>query len=537
MWRAGMTLHRPGVRPNCRTLRHTCPVNRSELEAEDEEPAVREGGQGRKRRRSRWFLALAPALALLIAGTAAITLVPERFGLGDHPTAGQSTPGDSDGDGLLDEVEEAGWVTQDGSEYRTDPRMADSDGDGLTDADEAGELVTESPTAIVSEIADGGSSRGETVYAGFSNPLVADSDEDGLGDAQEADESLDPFDRDSDDDEIEDGPEVEVVGTSPAMADTDGDGFNDGYEEAHHKDQGLDPQRVDVKVSKLSYATDFAIGSVAGDAWQKDSFAWLAGNLASSGSSSIPVIGWIVGPLADARDSIASAIRGDWVSSGFSAVGAIPYAGDAVEIPGKAVQFVARNPELAAAVAAAIVAINKIPEKTKIGAAQGIWKGWDDLRSAGFSEKALLQLSQGATNLDNLADAMKRANHVHGAPAKFFNDGYAGEAWLTGVLKGSQPQARVVTDGCVEICNRSNVRIIDNLLDGVAHESKVGFKYLTPELERQIRSDAHLIQIGSIKGAHWHFLPSAHTNKLGAHEKVLDLLDELGIPYTIHPPA
>lgn len=488
-----------------------------------------------------------PVLALLIAAAAAITLAPERFGLGDNPAAGRSTPGDSDGDGLLDKIEEAGWVTQDGSEYRTDPSLADSDGDGLSDGDEAGHLVIEEPTASASD-AEGEDSSDEPsvdpsdpptgpIYSGFSNPLVADSDEDGLGDAEEADESLDPFDRDSDDDEIEDGPEVEVVGTSPAMADTDGDGFDDGYEEAHREDQGLDPQLVDVKVSKLSYATDFAIGSVAGDAWRKDSFAWLAGNLASSGSSSIPVIGWIVGPLADARDAIASAIRGDWVSSGFSAVGAIPYAGDAVEIPAKAVKFVARNPELAATVAAAIVAINKIPEKIKVEAAKGIWKGWDDLRGAGFSEKALLQLSQGVTNLDNLADAMKRANHVPGAPAKFFNDGLEGEAWLTSLLKGSQPQVRVVTDGCVEICNGTNIRIIDNLLDGVAHESKVGFKYLTPEMERQIRSDAHLIEIGSIKGAHWHFLASAHTNKLGADKKVLDLLDELGIPYTIHPPA
>ena len=200
-------------------------------------------------------------------------------------------------------------------------------------------------------------------------------------------------------------------------------------------------------------------------------------------------------------------------------------------------KFVARNPELAASVAAAIVVINKVPEKVKVEAAKGIWKGWDGLKAAGFSAQALLQLSKGRTNLDNLAGAMNRGSHVPGAPAKFFNDGPDGEAWLTAHLKNSQTQVPVKTDGCVEICNKSNLRIVDNLLDGVAHESKVGYKYLTPELEKQIRSDAHLIDIGSIEGAHWHFLASAHTNKLGADKRVLDLLDELGIPYTIHVPA
>lgn len=462
-------------------------------------------------------------LALAVAVGYGVRHVPGNLGLDRVWTLMQGGSADSDGDGLPNEVEESGWTTRDGSRYQTDPNKADTDGDALTDSDEAGSRVTNSES--------------ENAYAGYSNPLLPDTDGDGLGDADEADLGLDPFDRDSDDDELEDGPEVEVVGTSPVMADTDGDGFKDGYEETNKDEKGLDPLLIDVKVSKASYVKDFALGSIAGDVWREDSFAWLAGNLASGGSSSIPVIGWIVGPVVDARDAIASAIRGDWVGSGFSAVGAVPYAGDAVAIPGKAAKFVARNPEMAAAVTAAIVAINKVPEKVKVEAAKGIWKGWDDLKAAGFSDKALLQLSKGTTNLDDLADAMKRSTHVKGEPAKFFKDGPAGEVWLTAHLKGSQQQMRVVTDGCVEICNATNIRVIDNLLDGVAHESKVGFKYLTPEIEKQIRSDAHLISIGSIEGAHWHFFASAHTNKLGAQKKVLDLLDEVGIPYTIHRPA
>lgn len=521
-------------------------MNRRELKPQAEGSVSPVAGQRPKRQRRRWWLiALVPVLALLVAASAAITLAPERFGLRDNPIGGHSTPGDSDGDGLLDTIEEAGWVTQDGSEYRTDPSLADSDGDGLSDGDEAGQLVIEESTADANDASDepaadpSGLPAGP-VYSGFSNPLVADSDDDGLGDAQEADESLDPFDGDSDNDEIADGPEVAVVGTSPSTADTDGDGFEDGYEEAHREDQGLDPQLVDVKVSKLSYATDFAIGSVAGDAWQKDSFAWLAGNLASSGSSSIPVIGWVVGPLADARDAIASAIRGDWVSSGFSAVGVIPYAGDAVEIPAKAVKFVARNPELAATVAAAIVAINKIPEKIKIDAARQVFKHWDELRDAGVSEKTLLQLSKGRLDLDALADAIKRPTHVSGPSAPFFADGYKGEEWLENLygakVKGVEVQVPMSTTACTDACNPAH-RIFDVLVDGVAHESKVGYKVWSEELARQIRSDAYLIKAGQIEGAHWHFMASAYSNKVGADPKVLDLLDELGISYTIHLPA
>lgn len=497
----------------------------SESESQTEETIRR-----RTRARSRWIMLFASVVALAVAGGYGITHVPERSGVIRDSA---ETPRDSDGDGLLDDVEASGWVTKGGGSYRTDPNKADTDGDGLTDGDEAGALVPSTLTKL--------DSKAQTnVYVGYSDPVQRDTDADGLGDADEADLSLDPLDRDSDDDEIEDGHEVNVVGSAPGMADTDGDGFEDGYENDNMDSQGLDPLLVDVKVSKMSYATDFAIGSVAGDAWRKDSFAWLAGNLASSGSSSVPVVGWIVGPLADARDATASAIRGDWVGSGFSAVGVVPYAGDAVAIPGKAGKFVARNPELAVEVAAAIVAINKVPEKIKVEASRRIWKNWDDLRGVGASEKALLQLQKGKTDLDALGDAIKRPTHIEGAPAIFFADGYKGEAWLEDLYgakaDGVNRQVRRLTGGCVDVCN-SKARFFDVFVDGIAHESKVGYKRWSEEIGKQIRSDAYLIENGDIEGAHWHFFASSYNKKLGADPKVLDLLDELGIPYTIHLPA
>jgi hypothetical protein len=442
-----------------------------------------------------------------------------------------AAPVDSDGDGLRDEVEASGWFTEDGSLYRTDPIRADSDGDGLTDGDEAGSLVEAALAARAPAVG---------VYSGYSHPLLADTDGDGLGDADEADLDLDPFLRDGDGDGIDDGREVSAIGTAPNMADTDGDGFEDGFEVANADSQGLDPLQVDVKVSKMSYATDFAIGSLAGDAWQRDSMAWLVGNLASSGFSAVPVIGQVIGPVADTRDAIASAIRGDWVSSAFSVAGVVPYAGDVVAIPGKAAKFVARNPELAATVAGTIVALNKVPERVKVEAAKRIWDNWDDLRAAGASEKSLLRLSKGRTDLDELAGSMARPAHVAGPPAPFFTSWRDGETYLEDLYRasvtGTSRQVRASTKGCLDICNTSNVRIFDVLVDGVAHESKVGYKTVS-EVERQARSDGYLIRSGALKGAHWHFFASPHTNNAGASPALLDLLEEQGIQYTIHLPA
>ncbi len=435
------------------------------------------------------------------------------------------TSADSDDDGLGDGAELHGWTTERGAVYHTEPMNPDTDGDGLTDGDEAGVPVA------------GASS--DALFAGLSSPLAVDTDRDDLVDADEADLGLDAYDRDTDDDGIEDGQEVNVVGSDPKLADTDGDGFIDGYEEANRDSQGLDPQVVDVRVDKWDYALDFAKGAVAGELWREDSTAWLAGNLVSGGASFIPGIGWIAGTVADVRDAAGSAIHEDWVGLGFSAVGLVPDVGDTLAVPGKVAGFVARHPELAPVVGATLVGLKSVPDHVKATASKGIWKNWDDLADTGTNNRTLFRLQTGRTNLDTLAGSLQRPTHVTGSPARFMRDGYEGERWLEGVYNAHQAgvntQVRMPTVGCVDVCNAANIRVIDVYADGIAHESKVGYKTLS-QVKKQIRSDAHLIEIGTIKGASWHFFASAHTNKLGASPAVLDLLDEVGIPYTIHVP-
>lgn len=145
-------------------------------------------------------------------------------GPGTDPGTGP-TPGDRDGDGLLDAAEIAAG---------TDPDARDTDGDGLLDGEETG-----------------------------TDALDADSDDDGLADGVERIHGTDPSNPDSDGDGLSDGLEVGVTSgvpggtsaggapfqgteaegfgpdldpatrTDPKRPDSDGDGIADGVEDTN----------------------------------------------------------------------------------------------------------------------------------------------------------------------------------------------------------------------------------------------------------------------------------------------------------------
>lgn len=454
------------------------------------------------------------------AGTAA------RTADGETAYAGRSDPTreDSDVDGLDDRLETKGWRSTDGIVYLTDPMEPDSDGDGLSDGQEAGAPI------------DG------AAYVVFSDPQKTDTDADGLTDAEEADLSLDAFNPDSDGDGLSDADEVDQFGTAPDEIDTDGDGFDDAYELANREGRGLDPLWPDEQISASTYAWDFAQGAVLGELAPGDSLPWLAGNLASGASGFIPGAGWVVGSAADVRDAVGAAIHADWVGAGFSVLGLVPFGGDATAIPAKVAKFVARHPELAPAVGATIVGLAWVPSHIKASALKAIAPAdWDYLRAHGVSEASLLRLQQGRSSISTVAISAQRSGHVERVNTPFFDSGPAGEAWLearyppTDGVKHSQVVLR--TDGCIVVCN-AVARRFDVFVDGVAHESKVGRVTLSDSIERQIRSDAYLVEsgVGGVESAHWHFFASGQSNSIGATQPVLDLLDELGIEYTIHLP-
>lgn len=305
--------------------------------------------------------------------------------------------------------------------------------------------------------------------------------------------------------------------------------------------QGLDPLWPDIKIEPATYAKEFAEGAFLGEFSDGDSIAWLAGNVSSGASSFIPGVGWVIGGTADLRDAVASAIQADWVGTGFSLVGLVPAAGDAAAVPAKVAKFVARHPELAAGVGTAIVGLRWLPDKTKVAALKEASPAqWATLSDAGSSDATLLRLSEGRTSFMVLAGAMDSAGHVAGSPARFFNSGYAAEDYLEGIYRrtasGVRTQVGLATDSCVAVCN-ATARIVDVLADGVAHESKVGYKSLTPEVRHQIESDAYLVATGEIESAHWHFFASADTRKIGPSAEVVKLLNDHGIAFTIHMPV
>lgn len=55
-------------------------------------------------------------------------------------------------------------------------------------------------------------------------------------------------------------------------------------------------------------------------------------------------------------------------------------------------------------------------------------------------------------------------------------------------------------------------------------------------IQNQIKKDAHLVASGQIQGAHWHFFASSGSDSLGADPRVIDVLVQNGIPFTVHIP-
>lgn len=134
---------------------------------------------------------------------------------------------------------------------------------------------------------------------------------------------------------------------------------------------------------------------------------------------------------------------------------------------------------------------------------------------------------------------MRASGHVRGKAIEPLATGEEGEAVLAKLVgakfNGTETQVVASTGACAEMCN-SVARRFDVFVDNVAYESKVGRVYLSPSIERQIRSDAFLIKTGQIEGARWDFFTSSVSGTIGPSQPVVDLLNELQIPYSIHLP-
>jgi hypothetical protein len=234
---------------------------------------------------------------------------------------------DTDGDGLTDNMEVAGFVpvmTRTAgnvpSRFTSNPNKADTDGDGIPDGEEIGKQASKPDTGLQTETAG---------YYVMSNPKRADSDSDGATDTDELEVGSNSFAPDSDHDGLSDGQELQWS-TDPFRSDSDSDGFTDQVE-ADQSDQGFDPIMFTDKVSDIKWLEDMSLGYLCGELCFNNSIGWLMGNLIS---------GFLV--FGDVRDLVAFALDGDWVSVGFTAAGIIPLFGDVGTIVTKAIKFLNR---------------------------------------------------------------------------------------------------------------------------------------------------------------------------------------------------
>ena len=134
---------------------------------------------------------------------------------------------------------------------------------------------------------------------------------------------------------------------------------------------------------------------------------------------------------------------------------------------------------------------------------------------------AVLPLLGVAKYTDEAAALVKNA----GKNKKIFMTGKEGEKYLALLVGGKSQQYMSTSLGR---------RFVDQLSNGIAHESKVGYTTLTKRVRIQILKDSNLIDSGKITGAHWHFFTSGVTGKGGVSQPLLDFLTENGIEYTIH---
>ncbi|MFB2556773.1 VWA domain-containing protein [Herbiconiux liangxiaofengii] len=228
---------------------------------------------------------------------------------------------DTDKDGLSDEAETNGWRTQRGNVYKTSPTLADTDGDGLSDGEEAGALIS---TKIG--------------YTGISSALVRDTDGDTVLDADEVFLGINPLERDSDFDKLADNVELEF-GSDPTSSNPDQDLYLDKAE----YDKKLDPLSYDLTTGEAIAATlaGFVYGDWYGGAKgisrltdpQVQSLEYIAGQLASG-----------VLLFGDVRDIVSNAIDGRGVDALISAVGLVPFVGDAAKLGRQLVKFTKLGP-------------------------------------------------------------------------------------------------------------------------------------------------------------------------------------------------
>ena len=146
----------------------------------------------------------------------------------------------------------------------------------------------------------------------------------------------------------------------------------------------------------------------------------------------------------------------------------------------------------------------------------------------GYDAVAMLTTSEGKDRtLENYALFAKFAEFLaadSGAFSAIGSTGKVGEQYLQTL--GGESQVYFPTS--------QGGRYIDQLVNGVANESKVGYQSLTPSIQLQISKDAELLNINVVQGVNWHFFQSPVTGLGGPSQPLLNALQQNGFNVIIH---
>lgn len=162
-----------------------------------------------------------------------------------------------------------------------------------------------------------------------------------------------------------------------------------------------------------------------------------------------------------------------------------------------------------------------------LGAAVGVGTGYAIAKLTGqeytlgdaVGDAAIGAISGGIGHLAKLRTAAKagvQANRIAGQ---------AGEQFLARAYGGAQQVTKATSRGA---------RVIDNLADGVAMESKVGRTSLTGSVRQQIAKDVELINNrgSGVTSVEWHFFPGK--TGTGPTAPLREALHEAGIKIVVH---
>lgn len=131
------------------------------------------------------------------------------------------------------------------------------------------------------------------------------------------------------------------------------------------------------------------------------------------------------------------------------------------------------------------------------------------------SEKAIVSTEKAIVNVEK-------------STSKIGSTGKVGEDYLKTL--GGTPQKYFGKEFFSDL-NSKGGRFVDQLVNGVAHESKVGYTTLTKDIREQIAKDAALLNNpeSGIKKVVWNFFRSPETGKVGASKSLLKELEKAGI--------